>query len=74
MCDHGFLNATLDEDCGPFNLQVMGAVQVTSDEFGAVNSRLLTVRPSTKILDIIKDFCLQVMLSIVLYLNCVKLL
>ena len=64
MCDHS-LNATLDEECEPFDLEVVGAVNT---------SRRITVRPSTKILDILKDFCSQVMLSIVLSLNCFKLL
>ena len=61
MCDHS-LNATLEEECEPFDLEVVGEV----------NSRRITVRPSTKILDILKDFCSQVMLSIVLYLKCTE--
>ena len=43
MCDHSFLDATLEEECEPFDLEVVGAV----------NSRRITVRPSTKIRTVI---------------------
>ena len=64
MCDHS-LNATLEEECEPFDLEVVGDVNT---------SRRITVWPSTKIIVILNDFCSQVMLPIVLYLNCVKVL
>ena len=64
MCDHS-LNATLEEECEPFDLEVVGDVNT---------SRRITVWPSTKIHVILNDFCSQVMLLTVLYLNCVKIL
>ena len=65
MCDHS-LNATLEEECEPFDLEVvLGDLN---------NSRQITVQPSTKIIVILNDFCSQVMLLTVLYFNCVKIL
>ena len=62
MCDHS-LNATLEEECEPFDLEVVGEVN---------NSRRITVRPSSTIHVILMDFCSQVMLLIVLYLKCTE--